>query len=191
MGFFRTGKLWSIEHFGVKPDVIVFGKALTNGLNPLSGIWAREELINPTVFPPGSTHSTFNANPLGTAVGLEAMKMMARDGLRDHRCRRRARISSKACSELQNAPQDNRRRRRPRPGAARRDLRAARRLHAEQGAARPHGRRGLKGDLEHGGRRSASCSTSAATTRTSSRSRRRSHHLRGDRSWPSLCSISC
>src|ERR1700682_695031 len=76
MGFYRTGKLWSIEHFGVKPDVIVFGKALTNGLNPLAGIWAREELINPGVFPPGSTHSTFNANPLGTAVALEAMKMM-------------------------------------------------------------------------------------------------------------------
>jgi 4-aminobutyrate aminotransferase / (S)-3-amino-2-methylpropionate transaminase / 5-aminovalerate transaminase len=76
MGFFRTGKLWAIEHFGVQPDVIVFGKALTNGLNPLSGLWAREELINPKVFPPGSTHSTFSANPLGTAVGLEAMKMM-------------------------------------------------------------------------------------------------------------------
>ncbi len=76
MGFFRTGKLWSIEHFGVNPDVIVFGKALTNGLNPLSGIWAREELINPEVFPVGSTHSTFNANPMGTSVALEAMKMM-------------------------------------------------------------------------------------------------------------------
>jgi 4-aminobutyrate aminotransferase-like enzyme len=76
MGLFRTGKLWSIEHFGVEPDVLVFGKALTNGLNPLSGIWAREELINPGVFPPGSTHSTFNSNPLGTAVALEAMKMM-------------------------------------------------------------------------------------------------------------------
>ena len=79
MGFYRTGKLWSIEHFGVQPDILVFGKAVTNGLNPLSGIWAREELINPGVFPPGSTHSTFNANPLGTAVALEAMKMMAED----------------------------------------------------------------------------------------------------------------
>jgi 4-aminobutyrate aminotransferase/(S)-3-amino-2-methylpropionate transaminase len=77
MGFFRTGKLWAIEHFGVKPDVLVFGKALTNGLNPLAGIWAREELINPKVFPPGSTHSTFASNPLGTAVGLETMKMLA------------------------------------------------------------------------------------------------------------------
>jgi 4-aminobutyrate aminotransferase / (S)-3-amino-2-methylpropionate transaminase / 5-aminovalerate transaminase len=77
MGFYRTGKLWAIEHFGVKPDAIVFGKAITNGLNPLAGVWAREELINPEIFPPGSTHSTFNANPMGTAVALEAMKMMA------------------------------------------------------------------------------------------------------------------
>ena len=76
MGFYRTGKLWSIEHFGVKPDAIVFGKAITNGLNPLAGVWAREELINPTIFPPGSTHSTFSANPMGTAVALEAMKML-------------------------------------------------------------------------------------------------------------------
>lgn len=77
MGFHRTGKLWSIEHFGVAPDVLVFGKALTNGLNPLSGLWARESLINPTIFPPGSTHSTFSATAMGTGVALEAMKMMA------------------------------------------------------------------------------------------------------------------
>ena len=75
MGMYRTGKLWSIEHFGVKPDVMVFGKSVTNGLNPLAGVWARDELINPTVFPPGSTHSTFNANPMGTAVALETLRM--------------------------------------------------------------------------------------------------------------------
>ena len=76
MGIYRTGKFWAAEHFGVKPDVIVFGKAITNGLNPLSGIWAREELINPKVFPPGSTHSTFASNPMGTGVALEAVKML-------------------------------------------------------------------------------------------------------------------
>jgi 4-aminobutyrate aminotransferase-like enzyme len=75
MGVYRTGKMWAIEHFNVAPDILVFGKALTNGLNPLSGIWAREALINPEVFPPGSTHSTFNANPLGTATALETLKM--------------------------------------------------------------------------------------------------------------------
>ncbi|MGH9377979.1 MAG: aspartate aminotransferase family protein [Terriglobia bacterium] len=76
MGFYRTGKFWAIENFGVTPDIIVFGKALTNGLNPISGLWAREELITPEVFPPGSTHSTFSSNSIGTAVALENLKMM-------------------------------------------------------------------------------------------------------------------
>lgn len=76
MGFFRTGKFWAVEHFNVTPDIIVFGKALTNGLNPISGVWAKERLISPSVFPPGSTHSTFSSNPLGTAAGLEVMKLI-------------------------------------------------------------------------------------------------------------------
>ncbi|MBI3315694.1 MAG: aminotransferase class III-fold pyridoxal phosphate-dependent enzyme, partial [Candidatus Omnitrophica bacterium] len=75
MGFYRAGKLWGLAQFNTKPDILVFGKALTNGLNPLSGIWAREALIHPKVFPAGSTHSTFSSNTLGTSVGLEVMKM--------------------------------------------------------------------------------------------------------------------
>lgn len=76
MGFYRTGKFWAVEHLGITPDIVVFGKALTNGLNPISGLWAREDLITPEVFPPGSTHSTFSSNTLGTAVALENLKMM-------------------------------------------------------------------------------------------------------------------
>jgi 4-aminobutyrate aminotransferase-like enzyme len=76
MGFFRTGKFWAIEHLEVTPDVIVFGKALTNGLNPLSGVWATEDVINPKVFPPGSTHSTYAANPQGTALAKEVLRLL-------------------------------------------------------------------------------------------------------------------
>jgi 4-aminobutyrate aminotransferase / (S)-3-amino-2-methylpropionate transaminase / 5-aminovalerate transaminase len=76
MGLYRAGKLWAIENFDVSPDILVFGKALTNGLNPISGIWAKEALINPTIFPPGSTHSTFSSNPLGTKLGLEVLTMV-------------------------------------------------------------------------------------------------------------------
>jgi 4-aminobutyrate aminotransferase / (S)-3-amino-2-methylpropionate transaminase / 5-aminovalerate transaminase len=79
MGFYRTGKLWTIENFGIKPDIIAFAKSLTNGLNPLSGIWAREGLISPTVFQPGSTHSTFSSNPLGTAAGLATMELIKKN----------------------------------------------------------------------------------------------------------------
>lgn len=75
MGFYRTGKLWGMQHFGVVPDVVVFGKAMTNGLNPLAGLWAKEALISPNIFPCGSTHSTFASNPLGCAVALETMRM--------------------------------------------------------------------------------------------------------------------
>ena len=75
MGFFRAGKFWAIENFDVSPDIVVFGKALTNGLNPLSGVWARDELISPEKFPPGSTHSTFSSNTLGSAIALELIKM--------------------------------------------------------------------------------------------------------------------
>lgn len=79
MGFYRTGKLWAMEHFGVSPDVITFAKSLTNGMNPLSGLWAREELINPKIFPPGCTHSTFSSNPLGTAAGLATMELLKKN----------------------------------------------------------------------------------------------------------------
>jgi 4-aminobutyrate aminotransferase/(S)-3-amino-2-methylpropionate transaminase len=75
MGFYRTGKLFAAEHFNIKPDIIAFGKAMTNGLNPLSGIWAKEEYISPDKFGPGSTHSTFSSNTLGTACALEVMKI--------------------------------------------------------------------------------------------------------------------
>lgn len=77
MGFFRTGKFWALEHFGVTPHIVVFGKAMTNGLNPISGLWAQEHLISPDKFPPGSTHSTFSSNPLGTAATLATLQWIA------------------------------------------------------------------------------------------------------------------
>lgn len=76
MGFYRTGKLWSIEHFGVEPDVITFGKSMTNGLNPLGGLWAKEEMINPEIWPAGRTHSTYSSNPIGTRAGYEVMSIL-------------------------------------------------------------------------------------------------------------------
>lgn len=81
VGMFRTGKFWAMEHFGIKPDLVVFGKALTNGLNPLSGVWAREQLIAPNRFPPGSTHSTFSSNTLGTAAGLAVLKTFEQEDI--------------------------------------------------------------------------------------------------------------
>ena len=101
MGVYRTGKLWSWENFDIIPDIFVFGKAITNGLNPLSGIWAREELISPEKFPPGSTHSTFASNPLGTAVALEVMNMTLEKDFEPH-VRSRGAYFLKSIQELKS-----------------------------------------------------------------------------------------
>lgn len=76
MGFYRTGKLWSFENYGICPDIIVFGKAISNGLWPLSGIWAKDNIIAPEVWKTGSTHCTFAGHPLGTAIGMETFKII-------------------------------------------------------------------------------------------------------------------
>lgn len=76
MGFYRTGKMWSFENYDVCPDIIVFGKAISNGLWPLSGIWANEKIISPSIWKTGSTHCTFAGHPLGTAIGMETFKII-------------------------------------------------------------------------------------------------------------------
>ncbi len=76
MGMFRTGKLWAIEHYGITPDVLTFAKSITNGLNPLSGFWAKEKFIAPNVFIPGSAHSTYASNPIGMRAGYEVMSIV-------------------------------------------------------------------------------------------------------------------
>ena len=84
MGFYRTGRMWALEHFGVSPDIVLFGKSLTNGLNPLSGFWAKEELSRPEIWGPGSAHSTYANNPIGMVAALATLDMIERMDLRRH-----------------------------------------------------------------------------------------------------------
>lgn len=64
IGFGRTGKWFSFEHFGVKPDILVFAKGIASGL-PLSGIIARKELMDK--WKPGSHGGTFGGNAVACA----------------------------------------------------------------------------------------------------------------------------
>ena len=79
MGMFRTGKLWAIENYGIAPDVMTFAKSITNGMNPLSGLWAKEKYIAPNVFTPGSAHSTYCTNPIGIRAAHEVMSIVEED----------------------------------------------------------------------------------------------------------------
>ncbi len=78
-GLARTGKVFAVEHEGVKPDVLILGKALGGGVMPVSAVLASKEILG--VFNPGDHGSTFGGNPLGCAVARVAMKILTRDKL--------------------------------------------------------------------------------------------------------------
>lgn len=73
-GLGRTGRMLACEHEGVRPDVVVLGKALSGGAYPVSAVVARDEVI--AVFNPGSHGSTFGGNPLGCAVARAALRVL-------------------------------------------------------------------------------------------------------------------
>ncbi|MCM2326624.1 MAG: ornithine--oxo-acid transaminase [Lysobacter sp.] len=78
-GLGRTGRLLACDHEGVRPDALVLGKALGGGLVPVSAFLAREDVLG--VLQPGDHGSTFGGNPLGAAVGLEALELLVEEGL--------------------------------------------------------------------------------------------------------------
>lgn len=73
-GLGRTGKTLACDHEGVRPDLVILGKALGGGIVPLSAVAGRREVID--VFTPGSHGSTFGGNPLACAVGREVIAML-------------------------------------------------------------------------------------------------------------------
>lgn len=78
-GLGRTGKLLACDHEGIKPDALILGKALGGGILPVSMFLARREVMD--VFTPGDHGSTFGGNPLGAAVGLEALNILVDEDL--------------------------------------------------------------------------------------------------------------
>jgi ornithine--oxo-acid transaminase len=78
-GLGRTGRLLACEHEDVKPDGLILGKALGGGIFPVSMFLARKDVMG--VFRPGDHGSTFGGNPLGAAIGLEALNILVEDGL--------------------------------------------------------------------------------------------------------------
>ena len=78
-GLGRSGRLFCCEWEGVRPDVMVLGKALGGGIYPVSAVLADKELMD--VFRPGDHGSTFGGNPLGAAVGRASLRVILDEGL--------------------------------------------------------------------------------------------------------------
>ncbi len=104
-GLGRTGKLFAFEHEGIRPDMVIIGKALSGGFYPVSAVLASNEVLG--VFRPGDHGSTFGGNPLAAAVSRAALaalvdeKMVERSAeLGAYFLERLKRISSPAIHEV-------------------------------------------------------------------------------------------
>ena len=78
-GLGRTGKLFATEHEGVRPDMVIIGKALSGGFYPVSAVLADREVMG--LFQPGEHGSTFGGNPLAAAVARAALKVIRDENL--------------------------------------------------------------------------------------------------------------
>lgn len=78
-GLGRTGRLLACEHEGVRPDVVILGKALSGGFYPVSAIVTDKEVLG--LMRPGDHGSTFGGNPLGAAIGRSALKVIIEEQL--------------------------------------------------------------------------------------------------------------
>jgi ornithine--oxo-acid transaminase len=73
-GLGRTGTTFACEHEGVRPDVLLLGKALGGGIVPLSAVVADEPVLG--VFKPGEHGSTFGGNPVACAIGRRVISLL-------------------------------------------------------------------------------------------------------------------
>lgn len=78
-GMGRTGKMWSVEHFHVEPDMITSAKGIASGL-PLGALITREDIMD---WPYGSHASTFGGNPVSCAASLATLDLLE-NGLVDN-----------------------------------------------------------------------------------------------------------
>ena len=78
-GLGRTGKLFACDHEGVRPDIMVVGKALSGGFYPVSAALADNSIMG--LFTPGEHGSTFGGNPLGAAVASASLRVIREEKL--------------------------------------------------------------------------------------------------------------
>jgi ornithine--oxo-acid transaminase len=81
-GIARTGKLLACDHEGVRPDILILGKALSGGVFPVSVALADDEIM--LCIKPGEHGSTFGGNPLAAKVAIAALEVVKNEKLAEN-----------------------------------------------------------------------------------------------------------
>lgn len=68
----RTGKWWSIEHFGVEPDIVTTAKGIASGM-PMGAMISRKSI---TTWESGAHGNTYGGNPLACVASLETLRLI-------------------------------------------------------------------------------------------------------------------
>ena len=78
-GIGRTGKMLACDHEGVRPDILILGKALSGGVSPVSAVLADDEIM--LTIKPGEHGSTFGGNPVAAKVAIAALEVIKEEKL--------------------------------------------------------------------------------------------------------------
>jgi len=78
-GVGRTGRPLACDWEGIKPDILILGKALSGGILPVSAILARDEIM--MTIKPGQHGSTYGGNPLACRVATRALEILRDEGM--------------------------------------------------------------------------------------------------------------
>jgi ornithine--oxo-acid transaminase len=81
-GIARTGKLLACDHEGVRPDILILGKALSGGVYPVSAVLADNEIM--LTIKPGEHGSTFGGNPIAAKVAIAALEVVKNEQLAEN-----------------------------------------------------------------------------------------------------------
>lgn len=81
-GIARTGRLLACDWEGVKPDVLILGKALSGGVYPISAVLADDHIM--LTIHPGEHGSTFGGNPVAAKVAMAALEVVRDEKLAEN-----------------------------------------------------------------------------------------------------------
>ncbi len=81
-GIARTGRMLAVDYEGIKPDVLILGKALSGGAYPVSAVLADDDIM--LTIKPGEHGSTYGGNPVAAKVAIAALKVVKDEKLTEN-----------------------------------------------------------------------------------------------------------
>ncbi len=81
-GLARTGKMLACDHEGVRPDILLLGKALSGGMLPVSAVLCDDEIM--LTIKPGEHGSTYGGNPLAAQTAIAALQVLKDEKMMDN-----------------------------------------------------------------------------------------------------------